>query len=379
MKRRENILLSLKGEYRWLLAIGSLFLIWRLGLFIVAAIAPVFISQFGDRFPYWQERLVASQLPQFVWSFANFDGVHYLGIAKDGYAYQFTQAFFPLYPILIRLFSQISSFNLIISGLLVANVSFFAGLIIFYKLVAEKFDASIAFWSITFLLTFPTSFYFGSVYTEGLFFLLTVSAFYLMEKNKIITASALAGLTSATKFVGIFLVPALLVSTKLKSIWPLLIGPLGILAYMLYLYLAFDNPFYFLTSQQIFGQERETTTIVLLPQVVYRYLKIFLTTSGLPVINAAFELTMTMLALAALIFIRKKIPTSWLIFSLAAVLVPTLTGTLASMPRYILIAFPIYIALATLGDWKLKTMIALFFMIILFISTILFTRGYWVA
>lgn len=356
-----------------------LFLIWRLGLFATAAIAPVLLPQFGDRFPYWQERLVASELPQFVWSYANFDGVHYLGIAKDGYAYQYTQAFFPLYPLAIRLFSQITSLNLIISGLIISNLTFLVALVVFYKLLAQKFNSNVALWSLVFLLVFPTSFYFGSVYTEGLFFLLTVSAFYLVGNNKIIPASILAGLASATKLLGIFLAPALLLSTKPKSIWPLLIGPLGTLAYMLYLHLAFDNPLYFLTSQQIFGQERETSTIVLLPQVFFRYFKILLTTNGLLFVNAAFELVMTTLALILIFVVRKKIPTSWFIFSLLVVLTPTLTGTFASMPRYILIAFPIYIALATLGDWKLKTMIALFFIIILFISTILFTRGYWVA
>src|SRR3990170_8020324 len=92
-----------------------LFVIWRILLFLIAFISPAVIPQFGARFPYYQERLIASGLPHFIWSFGNFDGVHYLGIAQHGYIYQFTQVFFPLYPILIKLFSLITLDNFLLS------------------------------------------------------------------------------------------------------------------------------------------------------------------------------------------------------------------------------------------------------------------------
>src|SRR3989339_1347122 len=93
-----------------------LFIIWRLLLLGVAYLSPIIIPQFGARFPYFEGRLISSGLPHFIWSFGNFDGVHYLGIAQDEYAYQFTQAFFPLYPILIKLFSYLSSFSFLLLG-----------------------------------------------------------------------------------------------------------------------------------------------------------------------------------------------------------------------------------------------------------------------
>src|SRR3989344_5783719 len=143
------------------------FLIWRLALFALAYISPSIIPNFGARFPYYQERLIGTGLPHFIWSWGNFDGVHYLGIAKDGYAHQFTQAFFPLYPILIRLLSWITNINELAACLLLSNLAFLAGLTVFYKLIKENFDQKIALWSSIFLLAFPTSFYFGAVYTES--------------------------------------------------------------------------------------------------------------------------------------------------------------------------------------------------------------------
>src|SRR3989344_6054008 len=116
------------------------FLIWRILLFLTAAVSPSVIPQFGARFPYYQERLIATGLPHFVWSFGNFDGVHYLGIAKNAYADQYTQVFFPLYPALIKLVSYLTLGNLLISALLISNVASLFALIIFYKLISQSHD-----------------------------------------------------------------------------------------------------------------------------------------------------------------------------------------------------------------------------------------------
>src|SRR3989344_4720309 len=187
-----------------------LFLIWRLLTFSIALIALKIIPEFGAKFPYYQETLINTGLPYYIWAFGNFDGVHYLRIAQDGYAYQFTQAFFPLYPILIRIVSFITFGNLLIAALLISNSAFFVGLVLFYKLIQKNFSEKTAFWSVIFLLAFPTSFYFGAVYTEGVFFLMIVLAFYFLEKNKILLASIVGSFASASRLVGIFLAPVLL-------------------------------------------------------------------------------------------------------------------------------------------------------------------------
>ena len=157
-----------------------LFLGWRILLFLVAFLSPTFLPKFAATFPYHQEVLIATNLPHYIWSFGNFDGVHYLRIAQDGYIYQYTQAFFPLYPILIKLVSFITFDNYLVSALVISNIAFLAALTLFYKLVTKIYSQNIAFWSCLFLLAFPTSYYFGSVYTEGLFFLIII---LVLNKN----------------------------------------------------------------------------------------------------------------------------------------------------------------------------------------------------
>ncbi len=360
------------------LQIFLFFLIWRLFLFFVAFFAQSILPVFGNRFPY-AEILKIEHVPFWIYYFGNFDGVHYLRIAQDGYAYQFTQAFFPFYPILVRLISYLTFGNFLVAALILSNLAFLAGLLLFYKLVKKNYDEKTAFWSCLFLLVFPTSFYFGAVYTEGLFFLLIISSFYFFEKKKIILASTIGSLASTTRLIGIFLVPALIKGKSFKSLTPLLIIPLGLVIYMIYLKIEFNNPFYFLTAQTIWGQERSTTQLVLLPQVFWRYFKILVTTSGLPLFNAILELAATIFALIALTIATKRVKREWLIFSWLAVLTPTLTGTLASMPRYILIAFPIYIVLAHIKSFTVKILLVTSFIVLQAILIILFTRGYWVA
>src|SRR4030066_1349403 len=78
------------------------FLSWRITLFVVAFLSIYFLPVFGGRFPYVDRVLEITHLPYWVWGFGNFDGVHYLRIAQDGYLAQYSQAFFPVFPILIR-------------------------------------------------------------------------------------------------------------------------------------------------------------------------------------------------------------------------------------------------------------------------------------
>src|SRR3989344_3098568 len=233
-----------------------LFLTWRLLTFSIAQIAPKIIPEFGAKFPYHQETLVGTGLSYFIWSQGNFDGVHYIRIAQDGYAYQFTQAFFPFYPILIKLVSYLTFGNFLISALLISNLAFLAGLLIFYKLVKKNYGQKTAFWACLFLIALPTSFYFGAVYTEGLFFLMIIGSFYLLERKKVFLASIVGAFASATRLAGVFLAPSAIMTKNLKSLIPLFFIPLGLLIYIIYLKIEYNNPFYFLTAQSIWGQER---------------------------------------------------------------------------------------------------------------------------
>ncbi|KKS44799.1 MAG: hypothetical protein UV07_C0003G0034 [Candidatus Azambacteria bacterium GW2011_GWB1_42_17] len=145
-----------------------------------------------------------------LYSRANFDGFHYVRIAQRGYGYA-QEAFFPLYPNLIRFFTTYLK-NYVVSGLLISNLSFLVSLMFLVRIIKLDFSYLKAPAVIAILLLFPTSLYFGSVYTESLFLALVTGSFYFARTKKWWLAGILGALASYTRFVGIFLWPAIPVS-----------------------------------------------------------------------------------------------------------------------------------------------------------------------
>lgn len=382
----EHIIHLKKTDY---IKIIGLFFIWRIYLFTAYAIGNFFLS-FNKSFPYSEEMLRNSGLPLFIQSFANFDGVHYLILAKYGYGpVGFEEVFFPLFPALLYLSGNITASPLL-SGLILTNLIFLFALFILFFWVKHRYGVSTAWWTILFLLSFPTSFFFGSLYTESLFFLLTLLIFLFFEKNQYLWVGLIGAAASATRLAGILFAPSLLFATfkKKKGIFKVVVLSLtwvGFLFYISYLAIHFHNPFAFLTAQAAFKNARATnfSSLVFLPQVFYRYARIFVT---VPITQysfwiAAFEVEAFILPLILLYKgLRMKLfSSSILLFSFFSLLLPTLSGTLSSMPRYVLPLFPLYIILATIRKRWIKIFIIFSSFILLGVLTALFTHGYWVS
>lgn len=365
----------------------GLSLIIRLYLQAAAWLAEKFIA-FKPSFPYWDLPWIRS-VPQGLSFWSNFDGVHYINIALSGYEYGLTQAFFPVYPLLIRFFSAMGGQPLI-NGLIISHLAFAGFVYLFIKLGRLDYKPKTVRWAAFFLLLFPSSFFFFGVYTESLFLFLAAASLYFSRKKSWWLAALVAGLASGTRLVGIFLLPAILLEywqTKSKQlsikIFSLsLLSWSGFLAYGFYLSQKFNNFFMFVTSQPGFGGGRQVDKLVLPYQVLARYIKMLVTVDKGNDIYLVlwWELIVTLLIVAVLIWAYiKKMRRSYLIFAVPALLLPTLTGTLASMPRYCLVFFPAFYLLGKINKISYKLVIAAVFFLLLTWSFIRFSRGYWIA
>jgi len=368
------------------------FFIWRVALFLLwfpAAILLKYAPSFAG-----PESLLIYHFPSWIYAWANFDGVHYLTIAQTGYlGTGLIQAFFPFYPLVIRTLTEIQN-NFLLNSLIVSNLSFLFVIFLFKKLL--NLDKQKSLIAIYLLLLFPTSFFFGAAYNEALFMVFVLASFILSRKKMWFFAGLMVALASATRLVGIFLLPSLLwefFQTKkfsrifqfkplLKAFALSILASSGLGLYMLYLNHDFADPLYFFHLQADFGAGRQES-LVLYPQVVWRSVKILLTARPFDLHYLIYiqEFLVGLGSLAILLLGRNKVRLSYLIFALPAFLLPTLTGTFSSLPRYVLVCFPLLIIL---GEYlnKNKTLKLFWFLfsgLFLILNTMLFLRGYWVS
>lgn len=378
-----------------LLTILLLFSAWRIWLFLFAAIGAVFVAIGSSNF--LGGRYVNYSSSPLLWGWGNFDGEHYLSIARYGYR-DFQYFFFPLYPALVGKLSSLLSFvenRFLISGLLVSNVAFLFAIFVFLKLVLIDYKKEVAIFSILALAFFPTSFFFASLYSESLFLLLVLLSFYFARRGRFLLAGGFAALASATRLVGVLLLPALVIEwysqreegKKLSfktGFLGILIAPLGLLRYMLYLKERTGDPLIFYTQISHFGQQR-AEEITLLYQVFWRYAKMLMTVArDTPIyFTISMEFIVAILALGLLVWgLVKKVRASYLTFAFLGYILPTFSGSFSSLPRYVLPLFPLFIVLGLLLSERGKLTRVLYFLVsaaFLAVETILFVRGYWVG
>jgi len=228
------------------------------------------------------------------------------------------------------------------------------------------------------------------IYTEALFILLIISSFYFARTKRWWWAGIFGGLASATRLVGIFLLPALAFewwqqkkTKNFLTLIPLLLIPVGLLCYMRFLSVNYGDSLMFIHVQSFFGAGRTADRIILLYQVFWRYLKMVITVDKGTLIYFVVILeslsAVVFLFLGLFVFLRRWY--SYLIFMVLAYIAPTLSGTFSSMPRYVLVLFPGFILLSLWAEkyrW-LRILYPILVIPLFIFCLLLFTRGWWVA
>ncbi len=348
-----------------------------IGLVITWSIANL---TFTPSFPYYHD--LSAHYNRFFASFAHFDGIHYLRLIKNGYDDTGSQAFFPLYPLLIRSLT----FN-IFDPLYVAMFinALFTFIAISVATLHLKSKSAIRY--VLLFLSFPTSFFLLTNYTESVFILLVVLFFYFLTEKKYIIAAVIAGLASATRFVGIFLALSLAYELyrdhkSLKySCLLITVSLSGLISFVIYLLYRFGDPLMFIHVQTMFNNGRSGGEIVTLPQVLFRYGRILLTTSpsSFVYIRALGEVVVFTFSMIALYKFRHVMRVSSLLFCLFALLLPTISGTFSSYPRYLLVAVPLFQVIAEEVPPRLQKRTILVQYVILIVVVALFVQGIFIA
>ena len=365
----------MKKHWYNLVFIALSFLVWRFGLFG--------IQKFSELFPFVDS--FASE----IHPWGNFDGVHYLLIAKFGYQ-SLQHAFFLLYPMVFGFVSRGISLDPLTVGIILSHVSFFLSLIFIFLIAQKEFSTLVARWSIIFLLCYPMSFYFASLYTESMYLLFSTSTFYAFSKNMYWRSAFMGALASATRLFGILIPLSLLLefvatrkfSGKLFVICFFM--TFGFIGYLVFLHTHTGDMFAFMHEQPVFGAGRSGSSVILLPQVLYRYARIFFTTTPYAMQYWVSVLEVLSFIFASVVLVlgyMKGIVNRYIYYSAFVLLLPTLSGTLSSMPRYIVSAFPIFIVLSFLLVRRpiVRYSILFVFLVLLVVSASMFLRGWFIS
>ncbi len=140
---------------------------------------------------------------------ARWDTFFYYTIATDGYRWDpsifrhYNVVFFPLYPMLMRWGGAALGGHPLLAGLLISLSAFAGALTLLYRLALLELGDDYAWRSVLLISTFPYALYFSAVYTESLFLLLSVGAFYAMRRGGLgwtAVCGVAAGLTRPNGF-----------------------------------------------------------------------------------------------------------------------------------------------------------------------------------
>ena len=338
------------SAFRYILA---LFVSSRIVLSIIGVVASATLPKGYGKQTVW------SSWPWLdIWGV--WDSLWYMDIAQSGYSIapklmdypeQTNLAFFPLYPLLMRFFSYFTGGDLFIAGLLVSNGCLILSAYLLYRLVAIQWGDVIARRSVKYLFLFPVSFILSGIFTESLYLCLSLLCFYLAKQRRWWLAGMCGALLSATRSLGLLIAIPLLfeylssVSFKLSKIranvlFAALI-PVGLLAFSYHNYQVSGDFLFFKTNQAAWDRAF-TDPVTAFVQAL---------SAGIsePSYKKLLECAFFAGAVGLLGRFRKQLPTSYLLLAAYSLLIPLSAG-IASMPRFTLPVFPLFVALALLSQ-----------------------------
>ncbi len=210
----------------------------------------------------WDDPSVTRDLGLVTDVWARWDSVWFLRIAEEGYGSieRTAAAFFPGYPALVALGGRALGGHYVTAGIAVSLVASLGAFVLLYRLAEARLGADGARRAVLYLALFPMAFFLQAVYSESLFLLLTVAAFVTAERSRWLTAGALTGLALLTRPVGLALLPALAVlawrsPARGRALGSLALAPALFAVYPLYLWRSVDDPWAFLHAQDVWTRQ----------------------------------------------------------------------------------------------------------------------------
>jgi Gpi18-like mannosyltransferase len=258
------------------------------------------------------------------------------------------------------------------------------------------------------LCLFPTAFFFSAVYTESLFLLVTVACLYFARQGQWLQAGLAGALAVLTRNTGLLLLVPLATlyfggaDRRRWRDWRLAcfaLLPAGLAVWAAFLWRRFGDPLAFLKAQAHWGRKLAMPWVAIERGLRSGLVGIGALRNGLgaTVIDSrgrlvipvalpnALALCVLLGAVAILCLTARRQKPAYLCYAIAALLVPLFSPSdrqpLLSLPRFVLVCFPVFVGLALLTErlrWT-RLVLAVALALGLVALTTVFVRFYFVA
>jgi hypothetical protein len=379
----------------------------RLIVLTAAAAAALFTQrvpgwELGGRDPYRLSSSLGSVGNVLGASVLRWDSIHYINIAQHGYTHPANTAFYPLYPLLIRVVGWVVR-SYVLAGVL---ISFAIALLLLHRLAKEELGARVADSTVLLLAFAPLSFFFTAIYTESLFLAFSVGVFSLARRQRFAWACVTAAAAALTHVEGVLLVAPLAYMywrdrgrpRVLRRLWSwaatlLVLPPVAVAGFFVYLH---SQGWGWLApvrnvNFRFYGRVTLTTPVMLWKATDAGITGLLQTLQGVKPIAPSTEILFSIgfqntvylgvlvISLTALVATWRWLPREYAIYTTLVIVVCTWSGVvgrpLVSYDRYMLVAFPLWIAAAAwLDKRRLTPTVLLLSSLMLVFYTVEFAR-----
>jgi hypothetical protein len=326
-------------------------------------------TMFGRPSPFWDP-------------FTRWDSGWFSGIARTGYQYveggRSNLAYFPAYPMLMRhvgrLFGRTTA-DVYLGGIVVSWLSFVLAMIGLYYLARLDLPARRAERAVILTTVFPFAFFFGVVYTESLFLLCTIAAFYAFRTRRFVAGGLAGAVATATRVNGILMLPALAWIAwrvaadrreRMQALAGLALTTTGVGVYSLYVYSLSGNPLEWAASIERWGYYPGGSPLLALVRlagalVLHPYA--FVAGGGMApydALNGAAALLFTI----AVPFVWRRFGAAYGLFMAANLWLPLSSGLFEGLGRYCSVMFPGFIWMATARSHAVATWLVVVFAVL---------------
>ena len=290
----------------------------------------------------------------------SWDGVWYLRVVRLGYPrhvptgityddIQARAAFFPLYPMLVRVVDAVLPGSDEFAALFTNFVLGALAVWIIGLLARELFDIEVGERAMILFALFPGSFVLSFAYTEALLLVLAGACLLFLHRRQWLLAGIAAALGTATRPNGIALVAACAVAAFLairerrewRSLVSVALAPVGFSAFMLWLNAHTGEAWVWFRVQTDAWSEGTSWGYTALRRTAKAFASPL--TSPTNIITAVSVATLVLLLW---LLRRYRLPLPMVAYSVVVILLMLIPNTVTARPRFVYTAFPLFICAA---------------------------------